>query len=264
MISDRLRQIVEVKKAEVQAVLAGGDLREWMVRAADAEPVRGFARALNAASSRPALIAEVKRSSPSQGVIREDFEPVALASEYAQAGAHALSVLTDVQFFGGSNQNLARCRSAVPLPALRKDFMIAPEQIAESRVLGADAVLLIVAILTDDEIRKMQDLAWELGMDALVEVHDGAELERAVKCGAKMIGVNNRDLRTFVTHLETSETLLPQLGSEVLKVAESAMESAEDVDRMRDAGADAVLIGTAFCRESKVEQRVREMMRWSV
>jgi indole-3-glycerol phosphate synthase len=215
------------------------DLPGW------AEPRRGFRAAL-AARPAPAVIAELKRASPSKGVIRSQYDPPAHARGYEAAGAAALSVLTDERFFQGHLEHLAAVRRAVALPCLRKDFLVDPYQVDEARAHGADAVLVIVAAGSGALRRELMAAAGEAGLDVLVEVHDERELEWAVAAGARLIGVNNRDLSTFVTSLETTERLAPLVPPSALLVAESGMHSAADVRRMAAAGARAVLIGEAF------------------
>jgi indole-3-glycerol phosphate synthase len=207
-----------------------------------APAVRPFAAAL----ARPGVmcvIAEHKRRSPSRGAIREDLEPADVARRYASAGAAALSVLTDEPFFGGQLGHLSEARAATELPTLRKDFVVDAWQIAEARAAGADAVLLIVAALSDGELRQLLGEARGLGVDALVEVHDGGELERALSAGARLVGVNNRDLRTLAVSLETSVGLAPRIPDEVVAVAESGIKSGQDLRRLRDVGFDACLVG---------------------
>jgi indole-3-glycerol phosphate synthase len=204
--------------------------------------VRPFAASL----ARPGVmrvIAEHKRRSPSRGAIREDLEPADVARRYAAAGAAALSVLTDEPFFGGQLGHLSQARAATELPALRKDFVVDPWQIVEARAAGADAVLLIVAALADGELRQLLGEARALGVDALVEVHDGSELERALAAGARLVGVNNRDLRTLTVSLETSVGLAPRIPDDVVAVAESGIKSGADLRRLRDVGFDACLVG---------------------
>ena len=209
---------------------------------AGAPALRPFAAAL----ARPGairVIAEHKRRSPSRGAIREDLEPSEVARRYEAAGAAALSVLTDAPFFGGRLAHLAEARSATGLPALRKDFVVDPWQIAEARAAGADAVLLIVAALSDGELRELLGEAAAIGVDALVEVHDGDELERALAAGARLVGVNNRDLRTLAISLETSLALAARIPDAVVAVAESGIKSGADLRRLREAGFDACLVG---------------------
>jgi indole-3-glycerol phosphate synthase len=208
-----------------------------------------------------ALIAEVKRASPSMGMIRLDFDPAEIARNYAAAGADAISVLTDEKYFQGSSANLEKVWGAVSLPCLRKDFIEDPYQVFESRAWGADAILLILASLEDAVAQDLMALSTGLGMDTLVEVHDRVEAERALKLGADLIGVNNRSLQTFETDLSVGEDILPRLGG-AFKVAESALGTYADLERMKRAGADGVLIGTAFCSSPSVEAKVREVMGW--
>jgi indole-3-glycerol phosphate synthase len=253
-----LGRIVAAKRREI----AGLDRREIEARLRSAPQPFGFRRALELAPRPVALIAEIKRASPSEGVIRPEFDPEALAAAYAEAGAHAISVLTDREHFQGDPAHLPRAKAASGLPALFKDFVIAPVQVLEARSLGADAILLIVATLPPADLRALRELAEELGMDALVEAHTDAEARAAVDSGATLVGVNNRDLATFETRLETAERILPALPQGVLGVAESALQGPEDVVRMGRAGARAVLIGTAFCRAVDPAAKVRQVMGW--
>jgi indole-3-glycerol phosphate synthase len=209
---------------------------------AAAPAVRPFAAAL-ARPDEMRVIAEHKRRSPSRGAIREDLAPADVARRYEAAGAAALSVLTDEPFFGGRLEHLREARAATALPALRKDFVVDPWQVAEARAAGADAVLLIVAALADDELLTLLDEAREIGVDALVEVHDQRELERALDAGARVVGVNNRDLRTLSVSLETSLALAPRIPDDVVAVAESGIKSGQDLKRLREAGFDACLVG---------------------
>jgi indole-3-glycerol phosphate synthase len=236
-------------------------LAELRARIRDVPPPRGFRQALVARARPIGLIAEIKPASPSQGVIRADLDVGETARRYERAGAHALSVLTEPRHFGGALENLALAREACALPALRKDFLDDPYQIYEARAAGADAVLLIVAALTDDDLAALMELAGELGMDALVEVHAKAEAERARRAGADLVGVNSRDLATLQTDLAVAERILPLLEG-ATRVAESALCTLQDVERMGRAGADAVLIGTAFCAAEDLEAKVREVMGW--
>lgn len=243
------------KREEVEALLPTfADVR---ARAADAGPVRPFHDALRKGG--PALIAEVKRASPSEGVIREPFDVAEIARAYERAGAAALSVLTDVDFFGGGLENLFLAREACELPLLRKDFIYHPHQVHEARAAGADAVLLILAMLEDPLARDLHAEAVSLGMAVLVETHTDEEVDRALAMDARIVGVNSRDLSTFETDLAIGERLLPRLKGRVA-VAESALKSRADVDRMVAAGAGAVLIGTEFMRERDIEASVRRVM----
>ncbi len=241
-----LEKIVQTKRGEVRDLApAAAELR---ARAADAEPPRGFAAALR----RPAevrLLAEVKRRSPSAGEIRPGADPVEVARAYREGGAAAVSVLTDREYFGGDLDFLRRVRAGVDLPALRKDFVVDPLQLWEARAAGADAVLLIVRILDDTLLRELLGLAAELGMDALVEVHDAEETERALAAGTRLLGVNNRDLASFATDLELSVRLAPRVPAEVVLVAESGIRTAADVDRLGAAGVDAILVGESLMRQ---------------
>lgn len=255
----KLAEIFAHKAIEVERAKASLPLAELRAMAMDMPPARGFRAALDRREG-IALIAEVKKASPSQGLIRADFDPVAVALAYADAGADCLSVLTDVDYFQGSPENLRRVRAAVDLPLLRKDFVAEPYQIYEAKAWGADAILLIVAGLEDGQMADLYGQARELGLDVLVEVHDEAETVRANVLGADLIGVNNRDLSTFKTDLATSERLMPLIRSEALKVSESALSAHEDVARAGRAGAKAVLIGTAFCAEPDIVAKVREVM----
>ncbi|HRI45078.1 MAG TPA: indole-3-glycerol phosphate synthase TrpC [Fimbriimonadaceae bacterium] len=253
-----LEEILATKRDEV-AKLRPEEVR---ARLANAPPVRAFRHALESASVPVALIAEVKRASPSEGLIREPFDPAALARTYRDAGAQCLSVLTDRAYFQGSPEHLRLAREASGLPVLRKDFVVDALQIAEARAMGADAILLIAAALDDSQLRTFREEAESLGMVALVEVHTEAELDRALESGATLIGVNNRDLSSFKVDLGIGEVLLPRIGRNVLGVGESAIRSFDDVERLRRSGARAVLIGTTFCRAEDVGAKVREVMGW--
>jgi len=257
-----LDRIVAVKRGEVEALKGRLTVAEAERRIAELPPCRGFARALAAGRRREiGLIAEVKKASPSKGLIREDFQPVELARSYEAAGADCLSVLTDREFFQGSNEYLAQIREAVALPLLRKDFTIDPLQIYEARLIGADAILLIAAILTPDELRGFHRLARDLGLDALVEVHDRREMETVLELGiADLIGINNRDLRTFVTDLKTTEELARLKPDHATLVSESGIMGSADLERVRVAGADAVLVGEHFMRQPDVREAVRALM----
>jgi indole-3-glycerol phosphate synthase len=241
-----LQRIVDVKHAEVRALRARAS--ELRGRASDALPPRGFATALRRPSE-VRLLAEVKRRSPSAGEIRPGADPADVARAYHEGGAAALSVLTDRDFFGGELDFLVRVRAAVDLPVLRKDFVVDPLQLWEARAAGADAVLLIVRILSDAQLAELLGLAGELGMDALVEVHTAGEMERALTAGSTLVGINNRDLSTFVTDLELSISLARDVSPEVTLVAESGIRTAADVDRLGAAGFDAILVGESLMRQ---------------
>jgi len=250
-----LDRIVAAKRADLAALDASAIQRN----ARAAPPPRDFVGALR--GRQPAVIAEVKRASPSRGVLREDFDPVAIAKSYERGGAACLSVLTDREFFQGSGEDLVAARGACALPVLRKDFVIDPLQVAESRALGADAILLIAACLEDRAMRELEAAALDLGMAVLVEVHDAAELARALKLRTPLLGINNRDLRTFETRLETTLDLLPRIPPERLVITESGILSRAHVERMRDAGVQAFLVGEAFMRAPDPGGALRELFR---
>ncbi|MGH7978306.1 MAG: indole-3-glycerol phosphate synthase TrpC [Limisphaerales bacterium] len=262
-----LEQIVEEKKCEVARlpvrIIAEGDLRDGMLERGER---RDFRAALldgaKAARGAPgiALIAEIKKASPSAGIICKDFDPVRIAKAYEAAGASCLSVLTDERFFKGSLIYLREIRAAVKLPLLRKDFIIDPRQILEAIEWGADAILLIVAILSDAQLRDYLSLAMDARLAALVEVHDARELERALKSGAKLIGINNRDLKTFTVDLGTTEKLAKNLGAGIILVAESGIHTRADVERLRKCGARAILVGESLLRGEDITGKVRELL----
>ncbi|HET6603442.1 MAG TPA: indole-3-glycerol phosphate synthase TrpC [Xanthomonadaceae bacterium] len=249
-MSDVLERILERKHQEVADRRRRVPLAALKGRQEEQAPRRGFAAALRAriAAGGPAVIAEIKKASPSRGVIRSDFDPVAIARSYARHGATCLSVLTDVDFFQGSDRYLQQVRAAVPLPALRKDFIVDAYQVHEARALGADCILLIVAALDDARLGDFHALAADLGMDALVEVHDRAELDLALSIDAALLGVNNRNLRTFQTDLETTLGLRGGIGADRLLVTESGIHTRADVARLRAADVHAFLVGEAFMR----------------
>jgi indole-3-glycerol phosphate synthase len=255
-----LDRILATKAEEVAERSRRCDLREIAARAADQPSPRGFTRQLGArAAAGPAVIAEIKKASPSAGLIREDFRPAAIAERYEWAGAACLSVLTDEAWFQGSDRYLVEARQACALPVLRKDFTIDPWQVYESRVLGADCILLIVAALEAARLHELHGRAREIGLDVLVEVHDEAELEQALACEAQLVGVNNRDLHRFVTDLATSERLRPLIPKEKIMVTESGVRCPADVDRLRRAGVDAFLVGEAFMRAADPGRALREL-----
>ena len=249
-MSDILQRILATKRDEVQRARARMPLRELEAAARSAPPPRDFAGALRAriAAAAPAVIAEVKKASPSRGVLRENFDPAAIARSYAAGGAVCLSVLTDVQYFQGAPEFLQQARAAADLPVLRKDFVIDEYQVVEARSWGADAILLIVAALDATRLRAFEAAALELGMAVLVEVHDAAELDLALALATPLLGINNRNLRTFETRLETTLDLLPRIGADRLVVTESGILAPADVARMRAAGVNAFLVGEAFMR----------------
>ncbi len=249
-MSDILTEILARKREEVSAAKQRQPLLQLSAMTKTAPAVRSFAQALrNAiAAGRAAVIAELKKASPSKGLIRADFKPAELAESYARNGASCLSVLTDREYFQGAPEYLAAAREASGLPVLRKDFMLDPYQVTEARALGADCILLIAGALTDAQMAELETAALELGMDVLVEVHDGAELERALKLKTPLLGINNRDLRTFETKLETTLELLPRIPADKLAITESGIHSRDDLARMRAAGVHAFLIGESLMR----------------
>jgi len=259
---DILRRITQRKAEEVAERAARVPLAELRARLADcAEAPRGFARALRArvAAGEPAVIAEIKKASPSKGVLREHFVPAEIAQSYARAGAACLSVLTDIDFFQGADRYLQEARAACALPAIRKDFLINPYQLHEASLLGADAVLLIAACLSDAQLADLAGLAAELGLDVLVEVHDGEELERALAVPGELIGINNRNLRTFEVSLQTTLDLIGAVPPERLLVTESGILAPEDVMRMRAQGVHAFLVGEAFMRAPDPGEALRAL-----
>ena len=249
-MADILHQIVEVKRQEVAAAKKRVPLEAMRDDALSRVLTRDFEGALRRkiAAGRSAVIAEIKKTSPSKGLLRADFIPADIAQSYAQAGAACLSVLTDRQFFQGQNDFLKQARASCDLPVLRKDFIVDPYQVYESRVVGADCILLIAACLQDEQMAELEAIARSLDMAVLVEVHDGAELDRALELETRLLGINNRDLRTFEVKLETTLALMERVPSEKLLVTESGILGAAEVKRMRDAGVHAFLVGEAFMR----------------
>ena len=245
-----LQKILQTKAEEVAARQSRHDRAELAARVNDLKPCRGFTRqVMTIAGDRAAVIAEVKKASPSAGIIRADFQPARIAESYEQAGAACLSVLTDEAYFKGSDDYLRQARAACSLPVLRKDFIVDPWQLYESRVLGADCILLIVAALETGQLVELDGLAAELGLDVLVEVHDETELEAALQTSARLVGVNNRDLHTFTTDLAASERLRPLVPDDRLMVTESGIHSCDDMTRMHQADIHAFLVGEAFMRQ---------------
>lgn len=256
-MNDVLANIIAYKRQDVAARKA--ETRDIEALAKAQAPARGFAQALETTPG-IGLIAEIKKASPSKGLIRADFDPPALARAYAAGGAACLSVLTDAPSFQGDDTYLAAARHACTLPALRKDFMIDPWQIAESRALGADAVLVILACTEDALARELISEAQRFAMDVLVETHDEHEVERALALGAHLIGVNNRDLRTFETSLAVTERLAARLPPDRLLIAESGIHTPADVARVRDAGARAILVGESLMRQRDVAAATRALL----
>lgn len=258
---DILRRILRRKVEEVVERAEARSLRELSAAAADLPPCRGFRDALSqrVEAGGAGVIAEVKRASPSRGVIREDFQPAAIAADYQRHGAACLSVLTDRDFFQGDDAHLQAAREAVSLPVLRKDFTVDAYQVYEARVLGADCILLIAAALGDAQLAELHALAVELGMDVLIEVHDAEELARIQPLGPALVGVNNRDLRTFDTDLATSEALVGAMPQGALVVTESGIHTPDDVARMEAAGIHAFLVGEAFMTAPSPGARLAEL-----
>jgi indole-3-glycerol phosphate synthase len=248
--SDILEKIITTKAQEVIAAQVARPFATVDADARTASPPRGFARALREriAAGRPAVIAEIKKASPSKGVIRAAFDPPAIAASYERAGAACLSVLTDKPFFQGSSEYLVAARAACALPALRKEFIVDEYQVAESRALGADAILLIAAALDDAQMAALEACAHAYGMDVLVEIHDGEELDRALALKTPLLGINNRNLRNFSVTLDTTFNLLPRVPPDRLVVTESGIATPRDVAMMRERGVHAFLVGETFMR----------------
>jgi indole-3-glycerol phosphate synthase len=252
-----LERILHAKAAEVEAARAMLPQAALERRARSASPVRNFTKALS--EKKPAVIAEIKRASPSRGLLRENFDPAAIAASYEAGGAACLSVLTDHEFFQGTAEHLQTAREACALPVLRKDFIIDPYQVYEARAIGADCILLIVAALSLERMRDLESLALELGMSVLVEVHSAAELESALELRTPLIGVNNRDLRTFETRLETTVELLARIPEGRVVVTESGIATRTDVQQMSAQGVHCFLVGEAFMRASDPGLALRQL-----
>jgi len=258
---DILKKIVKRKLEEVAARVAETPLQSLQQQIESASPVRGFVRAIEAkiAAGQAGVIAEIKKASPSKGVIREHFVPAEIARSYEQGGAACLSVLTDIDFFQGSDDYLRQARGACALPVLRKEFIIDPYQLYEARVMGADAILLIVACLSDEQLHDLSALAVELGMDVLVEVHDEAELERMLPLNLPLVGINNRDLRSFETSLDTTIRMLGLIPEGRIVVTESGIHTPADVALMREHSVNSFLVGEAFMRADEPGEKLAEL-----
>jgi indole-3-glycerol phosphate synthase len=259
---DVLAEICAEKRAHIARAKAVRSEAALLARISDAPPVRPFAAALNChlAEGRYGLIAEIKKASPSAGLIRKDFDPQKLAGAYEAGGASCLSVLTDVPYFQGSDADLTAAREAVRLPVLRKDFILDPYQVLESRSIGADCILLIMAALSDMEATELAAAAAELGLDVLAEIHDGAELDRALRLPVRLIGINNRNLKTLETDLRTAETLAPEVPADRIVVAESGIRRSADLERLAAAGARCFLVGETLMREPDVTAATRRLL----
>ena len=260
-IPDILAKIIDYKKNEVAALLSQTTISELETNAKAQSPTRGFLNALElAVKTKPALIAEIKKASPSKGLIREDFNPPQLAKAYEMGGATCLSILTDKPSFQGDNQYLIDARAQVSLPVIRKDFMIDVAQVVEARAIGADAILIIMACTDDVLAKELFDTAKAFGMDSLIETHDVAEMERALKIGGRLIGVNNRNLRTFETRLETTEELAKMVDENVFLVAESGIFTHNELKHLQTCGAKGFLVGESLMRQNDVTAATKELL----
>lgn len=261
-MSDKLAEICHVKRQHVEACKARRGFAEVASAAAAQTPVRGFHRVLQAriAQGGIGLIAEIKKASPSRGLIRQDFAPAALAQAYAQGGASCLSVLTDMPYFQGDDAYLGEARGAVALPVLRKDFMVDPYQVVEARALGADCILLIMAALDDVLAAELEDAAMALGMDVLIEVHDDAETERALRLRSRLLGINNRNLKTLQVDLATSEALCRLVPEGYTLICESGIKTHADITRMRRSGMHGFLVGESLMLEADVAAATRRLL----
>lgn len=261
-MSDVLAKICNIKRVDIEERKVAKPLAELEGRAADTPPARGFIQAIEQKidSNELALIAEIKKASPSKGLIRQDFDPPSLAKAYEAGGATCLSILTEEPHFQGADAFLSQASGAATLPCLRKDFMLDPYQVVEAKVMGADCILLIMAALADSEARELNELAIALGLDVLVEVHDEAELDRALDLDARLIGVNNRNLKTLQVNLKTTETLAPKMPDDRLLVCESGLYKHQDLLRMVEVGARCFLVGESLMRKTDVEAATRKLL----
>jgi len=258
---DILKKIIAHKKEEVAKRAQRISLEQLQGSLGSASPCRGFVNAISdkIAAGKPGVIAEIKKASPSKGVIREDFLPAEIASSYERAGAACLSVLTDIDFFQGADAYLQQARAACSLPVIRKDFFIDQYQVYEARTLGTDCILLIAACLSYEQMSSLNELAQKLGMDVLIEVHDAEELQRALPLGNRLIGINNRNLRSFEVSLDTTLDLLQQIPDDRIVVTESGIHTPDDVTRMRDNQVNAFLVGEAFMRADDPGTKLSEL-----
>ncbi len=260
---DILKKIVARKREEIAERQSRVSIDELKAQLDGASPPRGFVDAIKAkiAAGQAGVIAEIKKASPSKGVIREDFDPEQIAKSYEKGGAACLSVLTDIDFFQGADDYLKQARAACALPVIRKDFIIDPYQVYEARAMGADCILLIVACLEDGQMRELAELANSLGMDVLIEVHDEEELQRSLPLNQPLVGINNRNLRTFEVGLDTTLRMLEQIPEGRIVVTESGIHTPEDVKLMRENGVNAFLVGEAFMRAEEPGEKLAELFR---
>ena len=257
---DILKKIVARKHEEISESIKRVPLERMIELSANADSPRGFYKALKIKvdNRESGVIAEIKKASPSKGILREDFEPVEIAQSYESGGASCLSILTDRDFFQGDPLYLIKARAAVSIPVIRKDFIIHPYQVYESRAIGADCILLIASCLDDDELKNLSDIATSLGMDSLIEVHDYEEMKRALKLDPPLLGINNRNLRNFEVTLQTTIDLLSQISDDKLVITESGIKNKQDVELMHRHNVFSFLIGEAFMRESNPGQKLKE------
>ena len=258
---DILVKILDRKREEIKERSENVSIDDLKVKCGHADVVRGFIDSIERkiSAGEPAIIAEIKKASPSKGVLREDFKPAEIAKSYAEHGAACLSILTDRDYFQGHEEFLMQARVSCELPVIRKDFIIDPYQVYEARAISADCILLIVSALDDENLQSLYDLATELGMDVLMEVHDKDEMERALKTGARLIGINNRNLRNFETSLDTTLSMLDMVTDDHILVTESGIHTKDDVQLMRDNNVNAFLVGEAFMRAEDPGEKLAEL-----